>query len=86
MTNSSSLARRPAMQDSSQTWRPADTRLPELRKQLETKLTEPPTDKVVMAAQQDADIARRPGLPTSISYRLGGWGIGFGVMGDAWAA
>jgi MFS family permease len=77
------LARRPAMQELVAKVEAADPRLPALRKQLETKLTEPPTDKVVMAAQQDADIGQAAGIATSIF--MIGWavgGIGFGVMGD----
>jgi len=75
------LARRPAMQNSSQTWSRGH-RLPELRS-AETKLTEPPTDKVVMAAPQDADTARRPDCHVDL-HDGGRWGIGFGVMGTAW--
>ncbi len=77
------LARRPAMKELVAKVESADPRLPDLRKQLESKTNEPPTDHAVMKAQQDADIGQAAGMATSIF--MIGWavgGIGFGVMGD----
>lgn len=77
------LARRPAMQQLVAEVNAADPRLPELKKQLQTKAAGPITDASVLAAQQNADIGAAAGIATSIFIL--GWavgGIGFGVMGD----
>lgn len=77
------LARRPAMVELVPKVDPSDSRLPELRKQLESKADTPPTDEAVLKAQQDADVGQAAGIATSIF--MIGWavgGIGFGVMGD----
>ncbi len=77
------LARRPAMQDLVAKVASTDPRLPDLKKQLETKSTGPTSDEAVLAAQQNADIGSAAGWATSIF--IFGWavgGIGFGVMGD----
>jgi MFS family permease len=61
----------------------SDPRLPELRKQLESKSKRPVMDEEVIAAQHNADIGKAAGDATSI-FMLG-WaigGIGFGIMGD----
>jgi MFS family permease len=77
------LARRPAMKELVAEVKSNDPRLPELKRQLETKAKEPTTEKAVRKAQQDADIGEAAGNATSIF--MIGWavgGIGFGVMGD----
>jgi MFS family permease len=77
------LARRPAMVELVPKVQSGDPRLPELKKQLETKSTIPPTETEVIAAQQNADIVAAATWTTSIF--MIGWAIGgicFGVMGD----
>jgi MFS family permease len=77
------LARRPAMAELVAKVQSSDLRLPELKRQLETKSTTHVSDAAVLAAQQNADIGAAAGWATSIF--MIGWavgGIGFGVMGD----
>ena len=77
------LARRPAMEELVPKVESSDSRLPALKLQLETKSSQPKTEKEVIAAQHGADVGSAAGLATSI-FMLG-WaigGIGFGIMGD----
>src|SRR5438067_338464 len=50
------LARRPAMAELVAKVQPVDSRIADLKKQLEAKATEPVTDTQVLAALQNADI------------------------------
>src|SRR5438046_7547374 len=55
------LARRPAMVELVPKVQASDPRLPELKRQLETKATKQVTDGEVLAAQQNADVGAAAG-------------------------